>query len=244
VFYCNATGFHFHRRAIRSVPTRALWYRTDPGLGDIIDIVPDSDFSRAVGKVTVRSTDPTTGQPVEAACTYDTTGDIWWLGDIGESVPDPAAAGDRIAQRNASEVTRHVPGLTAAQAQAEAERRLALASAQRFVYRIQCVGDPDLRAAAVYELKGLPDMLVGNVYCKIAKHTIADGSYGTELTVIRGGPGAGVNSARAPAQAQELQAVETYVMGADGYPERVITYRWMADEVGMSVEGGGQVPAL
>ena len=318
VFYCDRTGFNFHRRNTRATPLRSLWYRTDPGIGDILDIQTESDFSRAVGKVVVRSVGPD-GGPVEAvayamtdaaeaviraeaaakgadaqkgvdaaqaaAATAKTDDEKraaaaqlaraqaqaqqargaaeqyanayanqqWSFFGEDWEVSDPASAQTRVDLRNASAVIRHVPGLAWEDAMKEAQRRMAMAAMKRYQFRITCVGDPDLRAKAVYELRGVPDMLAGNMYCREAKTAIKDGQYTVELEVLRDGPlGSPVRSERSKAprnadaapDAQQLQAMRTWQIGPDGYPVEVIMWKWPADDAGVSKEGGGQAPSL
>jgi phage protein D len=256
VFYCDHTGLHFHKRGVNAVPARRLTYKTDPGIGDIISIEPDSDFSRAVGKVSVRAVNPDTGEILLAEANNSLMNDeeSWPMLGYENEVSDPADTDGRVQKRNASEVVRTVAYVkTPEEAQAEAARRLAMAASTRYVYRIRCVGDPDLCAKRVYELAGLPDMLAGNVYCKIAKHSVSQGAYTTELSTIRDGPlgspirqprnEAPVNTASAPGD-PGLVPVEVYVQGPDGYPVRTIIWRFVSDEIGMSVEGGGAAPSL
>jgi len=233
VFCFNHTGFHFHPRDMAAAPRKVLIYRTDPGRGDIIKLVPDSDFSRSIGKVVIKSRDPNTGEEFEVeASNQDTDRD--GLGKAWE-VGNPATVSGNLAKRNATAITRYVSGATKDQAKLEAQKRFKLAAQFRFKLTAYCHGDPVHSARNVYELQGAGQYLEGNYYCKRAKHSIK-GSYQTELYLIRDSALEAptiIDPEKSNAAINDQEVVDDSLLrpvvvwedGPDGQPQQVIQWR-------------------
>ena len=57
-FFVDDGGFHFRERQQSATPTHTFTWYSDPGRGDVMAVNVESDLTKRVGKVTVRSRDP------------------------------------------------------------------------------------------------------------------------------------------------------------------------------------------
>jgi hypothetical protein len=95
-------------------------------------------------------------------------------------VVDPKTGKTALQRRMATAVTRPSDAATEAEAKQEAEARFKKAEEAAIKMTVTLVGDPQLAAKSVIELKGISKMLSGKYYLKSVKHKIDSSGYSCE----------------------------------------------------------------
>jgi phage protein D len=195
-FYVDVDGLHWHARKLDQQPMRVLQYYLPPDVGDIMAFDVENDVSATPSAVTVRGRDPVAKQDITYTASDSTTPRTTTAtanavptvtvnpvtgeattgtapsGAVGAPTPPAAAAGTE---------TRPTSEPTAAGARREADgvyRRSQQATVQ---LNIDMVGDPDIAAKSIVEVRGLGGRLSGKYFVTEAVHTIDGGGYKLKL---------------------------------------------------------------
>jgi len=199
-FYVDDDGLHFHRRRQSTAPTRVFTWYAGSERGEILSINVESDLSRRAGRVTVRGRDPLTRSTVEHS-TNNTNAERSTLADVLEVV-DPDTGETSLQARNATSTLHASPAATQAQAKQEAAARFRKAERATVKLSMRVVGNPNLRAKSIVEVRGISSLLSGKYHITSIKHVISSSGYICDLKLTRDGSG---RRARQLAQEQEGQ---------------------------------------
>jgi phage protein D len=196
-WYIDFDGFHFHRRHLTQQATRVLEWRVPTGDTqlEIISINVENDITGKPGAVTVKSHDPVERKGVSKRASNDTETKRGVLATYIE-LPGLQSDPDIISSTPPAVTPGCVPQeevLMCAETDEQAAKRLAAArfrkTQQRAVQmKIEMVGDPNLLAKSVVELRGVGKRLSQRYYVKMVRHTIQDG-YKCDLELISDGTG-------------------------------------------------------
>lgn len=228
-FYVESDGLHWHERRLGEKPARILQYYLPPAVGDILDFNIDNDASAKPGKITARGRDPMERKDFEATAsdantprtTLSTKPEVEAspqpveiinpvTGNVSKAYASPAAnpgsSTTSAASGNASAEVRPTTATSKAAAQSEADGIYKRTQLSAVTLKLKIVGDPQLAAKSIVEVRGLGQRLSGKYYVASIKHTISSG-YSCELTCKREGTngksgGAGKASAAKPNQKQ------------------------------------------
>jgi hypothetical protein len=185
-FYVDDTGLHWHRRRLDTAPTRIFTWYSDP-VGEVLSLNVESDLVRRAGSVEVRGRDPvdktTIGWGVMAANAKRST-----LGDVLEVV-NPQNGLSSLLLRNATTSVAPTSASTAGAAAREAEARFVKAERESVKLSMQVVGDPQIRAKTIVEVRGISALLSGKYYVNEAKHSISSSGYTVDLKLTRDAKG-------------------------------------------------------
>jgi hypothetical protein len=185
-FFVDDTGLHWHRRRLDAAPTRIFTWYSDP-VGEVLSLNVESDLVRRAGNVEVRGRDPvdktTIGWGVMAANAKRST-----LGDVLEVV-NPQNGLSSLLLRNATTSVAPTSASTAGAAAREAEARFVKAERESVKLAMQVIGDPELRAKTIIEVRGISSLLSGKYYVNEAKHSISSSGYTVDLKLTRDAKG-------------------------------------------------------
>ena len=196
-FFVDDGGFHFRERQQSATPTHTFTWYADPGRGDVLSVSVESDLTKRVGKVTVRSRDPLSRSTVEASANNDTT-DRATLAEVIEVV-DPETGGTSLETRNATASVHASTATTPARAERESRARFRRSERGTVKLSMKVVGDPTLHAKSIVEVQGISALLSGKFYVTEVKHIISASGYTCDLKLTRDGSG---KRARSLAQEQ------------------------------------------
>jgi phage protein D len=181
-FFVDDTGLHWHRRRLDTAPTRVFTWYSDR-VGDLLSINVESDLVRRAGGVEVRGRDPAAKTTLTAGATAANAVRPT-LGNLLEVI-DPRTGLSSLLLRNATYNVAPSSAATAGAAAREAEARFVKAEREAIKLSAQVVGDPELRAKTIVELRGIGTMLSGKYYVNEAKHSISSSGYTVDLKLTR-----------------------------------------------------------
>lgn len=188
-WWIDFDGFHFHQRNLTQDVLRVLeWRDSDSGTPkEIIAINVENDITAKPGTVVVKSRDPVQRRTIEVAASHETETARQVLAAVQEipgtdSKPVPGFAG--VAQKSIA---------TGSETSEEAAKRVAAGkfrTAQQVAVKItlEMVGDPNMLAKSVVELRGVGKRLSQRYYVRTVKHTIR-GGYTCRLEMVSDGSG-------------------------------------------------------
>ena len=188
-FYVDWDGFHWHSRRTGQRPARALEYFTAPAVGEVMEWNVENDITARPARTRVQGRDLLNRQDIDVHSDDASDTDRVALAENREIV-DPES-GDSISattSRASSEETRTTTAQDAASAQAEARARFRHVQLTAVKMTLTMVGDPEMFAKSVVELRGFGRRLSQRYWVKVAKHTIR-GSYTTALNLASDGDG-------------------------------------------------------
>jgi hypothetical protein len=185
-FFVDDGGLHWHRRRLDTAPTRVFTWFSDR-TGDVLSINVESDLVRRTGGVEVRGRDPgekaTIGWAVTAANAKRAT-----LGNVLEVI-DPRTGLSSLLTRNATSNLAATTASSQGGAARVAEARFIKAERESVKLSMQVVGNPELRAKTILELRGVGALLSGRYYVNEAKHAISSAGYTVDLKLTRDAKG-------------------------------------------------------
>lgn len=212
VFFVDASGFHWHSRALGQQPKREFKYFGD-GSGDILEF-PSFEAAPAAqpGSVTLKAKDPKTGQPLTAT------------GDDKSTAGRPGLAPERevIDTRTSQTVLRPGAGrdavaLTGATSQAELQARADGLFKKAAGVPVKCtvplMGDPLFVAKTTFKMSGIGQRLSGGYYAQQVTHSVESGKYTMSVKAVRDG----TNGTPGASQAKSSATPNT---GATGDPNK------------------------
>lgn len=220
-FWVDHTGLNWRERDYAQAPKKVLTYFTDE-VGQILDFNVETSITALTGSVEARGIDPLTKKKVTGKADNNT--ERKGLATVIEVV-DPVSGVTSLQTRVSSEETEHTTSGAgggsdaAAKKSAEAKYRSNHASAVKMSMSV--VGDPELTAKSVVEVRGMGKMLSGKYFVLTARHVLGrSGGYRTELELRKDGTEgygdgkdakskAATNKTKAPEKAgAELRQVE------------------------------------
>jgi hypothetical protein len=185
-FFVDESGLHWRRRRLDTAPTRVFTWLSDRR-GEVLSINVESDLVRRTGSVEVRGRDPvektTIGWAYTAANAKRAT-----LGNVLEVI-DPRTGLSSLLTRNATSNLAPTTASTQGAAARVAEARFVKAERDSVKLSMQVVGDPELRAKTIIELRGVGALLSGRYFVNEAKHAIASSGYTVDLKLTRDAKG-------------------------------------------------------
>lgn len=173
-FYVDYEGLHFHRRRMGGTPRRVFTYYLDQ-VGDVLSFNVENDITAKPGAVAAKGRDPLSKKDIDVtADNASTQRDA--LAPVIEIV-DPVT-GEASLQPTGASATILTSADDAASAKREAAGRFIQAQQTTVLMALSCIGDPQIAAKQIVELRGLGKRLSGKYYIRVAKHRI-----GSEYTM-------------------------------------------------------------
>jgi len=191
VWYVDAAGFHFHPRRTAIEPTRAFYYKNDPGQGDVLTRPQIEGNVLDVSKVRVEARDPLTKEMFTVEVGVDTTEDDATLGGYlsdfvamgdEEEIGDPDSPNGAREARSARTATVSMGYATREEAEQEAAARYIETAQSRYGMRVTVRGDPRVGAKQLHWWNMPSEAYSGLYYCYEARTTITPGSYRIDLS--------------------------------------------------------------
>lgn len=202
-WYIDHDGFHFHERNFFQRSTRVLIYHDDPELTEISDITVETDVTKRAGSVRVKTHNPTKRRTIDKPADSETEKERGVLGSVNE------APGKIEAKVPGFKTTAHniIKGTTetdesAAQKVAAAHFRKAQQGAVKM--NITLIGDPNIHAKSIVELRGVGKRLSGLYYVRGTSHKIS-ASYTLSLECVSDGSGGHSTKSRLAPEAGAVQ---------------------------------------
>jgi len=215
-FYVDDTGFHWHGRRFDTAPFHIFTWHNNPISRNVISISIESDLTRRVGGVTVKSRNPIYKQTVEEKANNDTV-DRHTLGEVIEVIDkdkknqrtrddllvdyeDPllgqSIVGVRVGyedRKNEMSVLdeRNAIALHYAMYPDKGQSKAKFIKAERKTVKLNMtvVGDPTLQAKSVVVVLGISPALSGKYYVKSVKHNVSSSGYTCQMKLIRDAKG-------------------------------------------------------
>ena len=188
-FFVDSDGLHFHKRKLDQPPIKALTYYLDERRGDIEDLQLDNDITKRPSKVVRKGRDPLRKKDIEGVGSNETLSDEPTLGDFVELIDRETGQTTGTADVNtANDEVAPTAETSDEAAERTAKGRYRKARAAAIQMTVNMVGDPDMLAKTVFELRIPSQRLAGKYYVTQANHKIA-GSYKTTLKIRRDASG-------------------------------------------------------
>lgn len=202
-WYIDHDGFHFHERNFFQRSNRVLTYFDDADLSEITDITVETDVTKRAGSVRVKTHNPTKRRTIDKPADSETEKGRAVLGSVNEAPGKPES------KVPGYKTTAHsiVKGTTetdegAAQKQAAAHFKKAQQAAVKM--NITLIGDPNIHAKSIIELRGVGKRLSGLYYVKGTSHKI-NSSYTLSLECVSDGSGGHSTKSRLAPEADAVQ---------------------------------------
>lgn len=221
-WFIDFDGFHFHQRNLTQRALRVLeWKGPDAPYREIININVENDITAKAGKVRVKSRDPVKRRTIDISASVEADLKRAVLGDVVEAPgPDAKTPGfQNVAHEEVHPSTEH----TEAGAKRHAEGKLRRSQHLAVKASIDMLGDPNLLAKSVVELRGIGKRLSGRYYVKQVTHKIRDG-YTCEVKVVSDGSGGHSTKSERAKEASALQ-VGPRLKGHRGLPAKDVPRR-------------------
>ncbi len=174
-FYVDGMTLHWHKRNTEAGVVRHYFYRSDLGVGDIVDAPHlQSDLARPTAMVKVLARDPDTKELVEAVGGPDT--DMTSLGaedEVGNPDTDMGRREGRLARVD----IRHGGLMTEAEAKVEADARYRETAKDKHKIEMGVRGHDDVVAGVLVGLWNYSDPFDGLYYVQECEHLIEDGKF-------------------------------------------------------------------
>jgi len=188
VFYVDHTGFHWHRRQFNGTVRRVYWWRSDPGAGDILGEPQfESNLATYPGKIKIVARDPITRKDIEVVASRQQS-DTYTLGEEEELISPDERPRSKAAERIASESVVRIGAATDAEAKEKADARFVFTANKRYKVVFNVVGDPQVWAKQIVELRGVSDFYEGPYYLQQVV-TQMGGKYTQKMRAIKDAPG-------------------------------------------------------
>lgn len=193
--YCDATGFHFHRRKLGQKPKRVFTYYTG-GTGDLLEFPKiEIDITSKPGAVTAVGRDPLKKTDIKETADNASTKGRPALAPVIEVV-DVETAQTSLQTRTATETTVATTATSAADAKNQAKGAYQKSQMAAVKFKVPAVGDPQVEAKTVVTFAGIGALLNGNYYLATVTHKLGT-SYTMELDCRRDGSnGSGSTTAK------------------------------------------------
>lgn len=193
--YCDATGFHFHKRKLGQKPKRVFTYYTDK-TGDLMEFPKiEIDITSKPGAVTAVGRDPLKKTDIKEKADNESSKGRPALASVIEVV-DVQTAQTSLQTRTATEVTVATTATSAADAASQAKGAYQKSQMAAVKFKVPAVGDPQVEAKTVCAFAGIGALLNGNYYIATVTHKLGT-SYTMDLDCRRDGTnGAGVATAK------------------------------------------------
>lgn len=175
-FYVDWTGFHWHPRRLAKKPLRVLQWYLPPGVGDILAFNVENDVFAKPGKVKAKGRDPLNKKDVTGEASNGET-ERPALQPVTEGIIDPITGVVTLQTTIASEETKPTTETSSAQAKKEADGAYKRSVQTTVKIDLDHVGDPQMLAKSVIELRGISKRLSGLYYVNQINHTIDSGGY-------------------------------------------------------------------
>jgi len=172
-------------RARRAGEAPILTWFGDRGRGDVISVRLESDHAARVGRVEVRGRDPLLKSTIRASASSAHADGAAGRDEL--EVLDPETGASSIKQRDTAVTVHSSAAATPMSAGREAARRSDAAARQAVRLAVQVVGDPQLGAKQLVEMRGISALLSGRYVVADAKHAVSSGGYVTDLSLRREG---------------------------------------------------------
>lgn len=193
-FFIDFDGFHWHPRRVNQQPILELVYFTDPGQGDILDFVVESNITRLPGKISFCSRDPRFKESIcesadnESDKNRDATAPFIIVRDkrTGKLEKKPATA---------SEVTVADNSESQGEAADKAKGNFRRGQQNAVKLSLQLVGNPTMLAKSVIHVRGMGKRLSGRYYVRSVRHTLGTNGYTMEAMVSTDGANAAFGDA-------------------------------------------------
>jgi phage protein D len=209
-FFVDFDGLHWHRRRTDQAPLRVLQYYLPPEVGDITGFNVENDVSAKPGAVTAKGRDPLAKKDIVETADHTTVARTTTGANpevlparVGETTlaartekVDPVTGATTVSYAfppkttpdgGASGEVRPTTATTAADAKRQASAVFTRTQQSAIKLSIDMVGDPNIVAKSVVEVRGLGQRLSGNYYVNEATHTIDSGGYKLKLKLSRDG---------------------------------------------------------
>jgi phage protein D len=202
-WYIDHDGFHFHERNFFQRSNRVLTYFSDPELTEITDITVETDVTKRAGTVRVKSHNPTKRRTIDKLADSESEKDRAVLGHVNEAPGKPEAkipGYKSIAHSTIKGTTE--PDDAAAKRAASAHFRNHQQGAVKI--NITLIGDPNIHAKSIIELRGVGKRLSGLYYVRGTSHKI-NSSYTLSLECVSDGSGGHSTKSRLAPEASAVQ---------------------------------------
>jgi Bacteriophage probable baseplate hub protein len=220
VFHVKDDGIHFAPRNVTAAPTRVFHYYTDPEQGDVLDFNVENDVTMAPGRIVAKGRDPLKKEDIHEGASNKET-------ERGGMAPITHTVSRRDLTTQTVSIAQDAVLLTTAPTAAIAKRQVdgKYIRAQQATVQLtlSVIGDPNVGAAQVIEVRGISKRLSGKYYVKSAKHKLTATSYVLDLTChsdgSHGSPAAvGARSdaslnTKPPEEHEKLKPVTVFVDG-------------------------------
>lgn len=186
-WWIDFDGFHFHKRNLHQQPLRTIeWLPTDRG-GEVISMNVENDLAGKPGTVRVRGRDPLARRTLDMVASHETETSRPVLAKVQEA---PGTDGKRVPGfigTGQSHITTTAESSDAA-AKAVAAAKFETAQQVAVKINVEMLGDPQLLAKSVIELRGAGKRLSQRYYLRTVKHVIGAG-YTCRVEMISDGSG-------------------------------------------------------
>lgn len=178
-FFVDFDGFHWHRRRVGQAPLRVLQWYMPPAVGDIISFNVENDVFAKPGAAVAKGRDPVKKQDIEgkgsaATTERDTTAPA-------PEIIDPKTGELTVGKNVASEATAPTTETSPQAAKREADGVYRRAQQTTVDLTIEMVGDPQIVAKSVVDVRGIGKRLSGLYYVKQANHKLDGNGYTLSL---------------------------------------------------------------
>jgi hypothetical protein len=189
----------------------------------------ENDITARPGSVTKKGFDPLSKKAISHRADNDTTKRDG-LATVVEIV-DGRTGETHLAKRASEDHTEHTNEITAGAAKSHATGKFRETQHVTVHMSLHVVGDPDLLAKRVVDIKGLGKRLSGKYYCKTAVHKIAGGYTVTMKVKTDGHGGYHSNNAKSKASPNTQTEQQVQVEKIDGRTGQThIEYRKKGEE--------------
>lgn len=232
-FYIDFDGLHWHPRRMGQRPVKVYQYYLPPAVGEITNFNVDNDVTAKPGAVVVKGRDPLTKENVNAVGKDDATkrstlgGIPELLGVVPPDGKDNAKKTNAaplpgealvINPRTGEEKTVFQPAGAASgdvkntsdPKNAKTEATAAFTKAQQTVVQLKLdlIGDPNIVAKSIIEVRGLGVRLSGKYYISELKHNVSASGYTMEAKTKTDGTNKGTPAANSKAAPNKKEAPE------------------------------------
>ena len=187
VFFVDASGLHWHRRNLTTIPVRTLIYRQEPLRGDIIEEpLVEANLTRGVSRIRVMARDPLTKQIWEEFggpddTELDTLGTDDEMGNSEESKEEQGLRASRLSRTD----TRYAGEMTKAETKVLADAMYREVVNKKYKLTLNVIGKAPTGAKVLYDVYGLAKSWDGLFYCKECISDIVGGKFVQKLRLER-----------------------------------------------------------
>lgn len=227
-FYVDAQGVHFKERNLQQSPLQKsyTWFN---GQGEMLDFEIENDVTARAGAVTKKGIDPNSKKVISHRADNDST-NRHGLAPVIEIV-DPRTGVTTLQKRSAEEHTEHTTESTEAGAKGHAQGKFRETQFRTVKLSFKAVGDPEVLAKRVIEIKGIGKRLSGKYYLTAVTHTINGSGYAISAKAHTDGHGAtGAKSKAALNKKDATEHLEQIEKIDPRTGERSVQFRHKAEE--------------